>query len=109
MNASWFSAELRAFLSAARWTYAKTMPEWPHEYIVRSDCKQAQFEALVGHIREHGYQGSFYNRPITYFDEGGLVYWTMGAPLAETTIVNRCKKRDSYEERLKMGRLSDTA
>jgi hypothetical protein len=36
---------------------------------------------------------------ITYFDEGGMIYWTMGAPIAETTIINRCKKEHSYEYR----------
>jgi len=85
------------------------MPEWPHEYIVRRDCPQDLFEMLVRHIREHGYHGSFYERPITYFDEDNLVYWTMGAPLAETTIINRCLKKDSYEQRLKDGALPATA
>jgi len=36
---------------------------------------------------------------MTYYDEDGMVYWTMGAPLDETIIVNRCKKEDSYENR----------
>ena len=26
---------LRDFVDTAEWTFAKTMPEWPHEYIVR--------------------------------------------------------------------------
>ena len=34
-----------------------------------------------------------------------MVYWTMGAPLDETTIINRCRKEDTYEERLKRGTL----
>ena len=42
---------------------------------------------------------------ITYFDEGGLVYWTMGAPVEETEIINRCKKESSYEYRLAHGTL----
>ncbi len=27
--------DLRRFVSEVKWTYAKTMPRWPHEYIVR--------------------------------------------------------------------------
>jgi len=40
-----------------------------------------------------------------YFDESGLVYWTMGAPIAETIIINRCPKESTYEYRLKQGTL----
>ncbi len=42
---------------------------------------------------------------ITYFDEDGLVYWTMGEPLDQTKIINRCKKENTYEVRLKNGTL----
>jgi len=63
------------------------------------------FLDVVRHIRNHSYGGMFYRKPITYFDEDGMVYWTMGAPVEETTIVNRCQKEDSYECRLKNGTL----
>jgi len=36
------------------------------------------------------------------------VYWTMGAPLEETTIINRCRKEDSFESRSKNGTLPET-
>ncbi len=48
-----------------------------------------------------------YNKPITYYDHEGRVYWTMGAPIEETTIINRCLKEDSYESRQKSGTLPD--
>ena len=82
------------------------MPEWPHEYIVRERVDEALFERLVRHIRKHGYEGEFYQKAITYYDEGEMVYWTMGAPVEETTIINRCREVDSYEWRLKDGTLS---
>ena len=103
-----FSDELKRFIASSKWTFAKTMPVWPHEYIVRERVDRTLFLALVRHIREHGYQGWFYRKPITYFDEGGMVYWTMGAPITETTIVNRCKEEQSYEYRLQNGALPDT-
>ena len=100
-----FPATLRAFVDAAEWTFAKTMPKWPHEYIVRERGDGELFEQLVTHIRAHGYAGRFYERVITYYEEAGLVYWTMGAPLHETTIVNRCRSEDTYERRLAEGTL----
>jgi hypothetical protein len=96
---------LRDFVDTVQWTFAKTMPEWPHEYVVRERVDENLFLRLVRHIRANGYEGKFYQKSITYFDAGGLVYWTMGAPLEETTIINRCRKEDSYESRLLKGTL----
>jgi len=98
---------LREFICTVKWTYAKTMPKWPHEYIVRERVDESLFVQLVRHIRTNGYQGKFYKKDITYYDEGGRVYWTMGAPVEETIIINRCKKEDSYEYRLSTGNLPD--
>jgi len=96
---------LRDFIDTSQWTFAKTMPKWPHEYIVRKNVNENLFLQLVRHIRTNGYEGKFYSKNIIYFDDWGLVYWTMGAPLEETTIINRCRKEDSYNVRLQNNRL----
>ena len=100
-----FPPDLRTFVDEQHWTFAKTMPEWPHQYIVRERVDEALFERLVLHIRSHGCEGRFYERASTYYEEAGLVYWTMGASLRETTIVNRCRSEDTYERRLAAGTL----
>lgn len=103
-----FSADLKKFVLEQKWTFAKTFADtWPHEYLVREKVDENFFVKMVMHIREHGYVGKFYSRAITYFDDGGLVYWTMGNPIERTTIINRCKKESSYESRLKAGTLPD--
>jgi hypothetical protein len=99
---------LREFIDSSQWTFAKTMPKWPHEYIVRERVDEELFVQLVRHIRANGYDGKFYRNSITCFDEGKMVYWTMGAPLGETIIVNRCRKEDSYEYRLLKGTLPES-
>ena len=93
------------FINSQTWTFAKTMPLWPHEYIVRKNVDEGLFVQLVEHIHANGYVGSFYNQPITYFDHDGMTYWTMGSPIDETIIINRCRKEDTYTERLKRGDL----
>ena len=100
-----FNEKLKEFIRNEKWTYAKTMPEWEHEYIVRDRVDENLFVEMVQHIRQHGYEANFYKRKITYFDEDGLTYWTMGEPLDKTIIINRCKKENTYEERLKRGTL----
>lgn len=97
--------DLKRFVNDERWTYAKTMPTWPHEYLVRGRVDEALFVKMVTHIRSNGYEGHFYQKKITYFDEDGLVYWTMGEPLEVTTIINRCRKEDSFESRAANGTL----
>ena len=100
-----FPAKLLTFVNGQTWTFAKTMPEWPHEYIVRDRVDEQLFVDLVHHIRSHGRDGKFYEKVLVYYEEAGMVYWTMGAPLAETTIVNRCRSEETYEQRLANGTL----
>lgn len=96
-----FSPDLLRFVKNQEWIFAKTYAEtWPHEYLVRDRVDEAYFVKLVQHIRANGYQGYFYKKEITYYDEDGLVYWTMGAPVEETTIINRCRNDQTYEYRL---------
>ena len=101
-----FSLEPKAFVDGEQWTFARTYAQtWPHEYLVRDRVERDLFVQLVRHIREHGYEGRFYSKLFTYFDEDGLVYWTMGAPVEETIIVNRCTVEQTYAYRLKHGTL----
>ena len=102
-----FPPKLREFVESESWTFAKTMPTWPHEYLVRDRVDEGLFVQLVEHIRAEGYDGNFYRRKITYYDEDGMTYWTMGAPVEETIIINRCSKEDTYEARLAKGTLPE--
>ncbi len=66
-----FDPHIKDFIGQVTWTFARTMPDWPHEYIVRTRVDEELFVEMVNHIMAHGYQGYFYQRPITYFDQGG--------------------------------------
>jgi len=100
-----FADEITEFIETEKWTFAKTMPEWPHEYIVRERVDERLFLKMVEHIREFGYKENFYSEQYIFFEHNGLIYWTMGAPIEETIIINRTQKENSYEERLKNGTL----
>ena len=99
---------LQEFIDSVQWTFAKTNPEWPYEYIVRDQVDENLFMMLVLHIRWQGYESKFYEQIFTYYDYGGMVYWTMGEHLGATTIINRCSKEDSYESRLLKGTLPES-
>jgi len=85
--------KLRSMIAHCEWTFAKTMPFAPHEYIVREKCPLAteEFEYFVNMQREHGVKERWgkYNNSYLYIDD--YKYWTMGAPIEETTVINRAK------------------
>ena len=60
---------------------------------------------LVHHIRSHGRDAKFYEKVLIYYEEADMVYWTMGASIDATTIVNRCRSEATYERRLEAGTL----
>ena len=91
------------FIGAVRWQFAKTMPQWPHEYTVRGWRPELapQFEAFVHLIREVGTIKPWPRdaaRPRymhTYLELDGWEYWTMGEPVPETTVINRARPETS--------------
>ena len=103
--------KLREMIARCEWTFAKSMPFAPHEYIVKDKCPLTteEFEYFVIMQREHGVKERWgkYNNPYLYIDD--YKYWTMGAPLEDTTVINRAKAcvvndmHQLYEEMNKEG------
>ena len=84
------AGQFESFIATSVWIFAKTMPHIPHEYTLRKHAAdEAEFEAAVMFIRGHGYQARWGKYNHTYFDVDGWQYWTMGAPLAATILINR--------------------
>ena len=89
--------ELTRHLEAATYKFAKTMPEIPHWYTLRNTWQdQKMFAAVVQALRDLGeirpwppQRPKYYH---TYFDTGEWSYWTMGAPVCETILINRAKR-----------------
>jgi hypothetical protein len=79
----------RAFIATASWRCAKTMADIPHEYTVRGQTSEDEFNAFVLLIRRSGYKRRFGKTSYTYLNIDGHRYWTMGALLEATTIINR--------------------
>jgi hypothetical protein len=94
----------RAYIAMVRWQFAKTMPQWPHEYIVRAwrPDHEWEFFEFVALIRRDGVVKSWPRdsaRPRyhhTYLDLDGWEYWSMGAPVPETTVINRALLTQSH-------------
>jgi hypothetical protein len=84
--------ELREFVRTSLWTFARTMPQIPHEYTLRAKAPDERlFERVVLYIQQVGYKAIFGSATYTYLDIDDWKYWTMGAPLEHTTLINRAK------------------
>jgi hypothetical protein len=49
------------------------------------------FSSFVLHIRKHGVTQRYMKKFYKYLTVGEWKYWTMGAPLEDTIIINRAK------------------
>lgn len=87
-------------LTQEKWTWAKTMPGIPHEYIVRGKCRMGEedFLMIVHAQRDLGKYEIWgkYNFPYLYLD--GYKYWTMGDTFENTIILNRQKVFAEFDE-----------
>lgn len=79
-----------ASLLSKEYRFAKTMPDNPHWYTLRKSWgNDAEFDRVVANVRQFGYREKFRKTWYTMFDVNGLKYWTMGAPIRETILINR--------------------
>lgn len=87
---------LNDFLTRHEWTYSKSMPKTPHDYIVREEINSdAEFDLAVILIRKYGEAAYFFKKKLVYLLLGDYYYWTMGSPVAETVIINRASTKVS--------------
>jgi len=85
------------FVAESEWRFARTMPECPHEYTVRDLSPAGEKTTAMGHrefewfvqlIRNKGEPAEWNGHVKPYLRVGDWRYWTMGAPVEETTITS---------------------
>lgn len=82
-------------LDAHVWTFARTMPQWPHFYTVREHwTSEIPWENVVQFIRERGFKGWFGKgkAPRRYWLWKGQLYWTCSLDpknLPKEGVINR--------------------
>lgn len=90
--------EANQILDGKKWTFAKTMPKFPHWYIKREYFTDEQkFEDLVQFIRDNGTERRWFRAKYIYYTYNGYDYWTMGAPIHKTKIINKAKCKQPYK------------
>jgi len=88
--------EIDDFIRGNVWTFAKTMPDQPHWYVTKYDCRKLlEWQRMVMTIREIGFRGRYRKSYTDYLrwevDGEEYLYWTMGYPLQVTKVINRAR------------------
>tara|TARA_R100000664_G_C2698958_1_gene100050 strand:+ start:391 stop:663 length:273 start_codon:yes stop_codon:yes gene_type:complete len=85
-------SKVKALLENASYRFAKTMPKFPHYYTMKDTWNDHyEFEEVVKHIRRYGIKQKFFKTTFIYLYIDDYKYWTMGAPVNETILINREK------------------
>ena len=95
-------ADAECYVATVRWKFASTMPDWPHEYTVKSwrpDLAD-DFEQFSRLVLDSGIQRPWPPPPAApihhnhYLVVGEHEYWAMGPlgdsdPVQDKTVINR--------------------
>ena len=58
---------------------------------MRKSWDDEKFDNVVSAIKHFGYDVKWGKSTYRYFDANGYHYWTMGALISETILINRAK------------------
>ncbi len=79
-------------LLSQSWKIAKTMPNNPHEYTLRMNwANDPLFDQVVQYIRANGEDFRFGKTTYKVLKLNGMRYWTIGAPIEKTILINRAE------------------
>ena len=101
-------ADFLRFADQAEWRFAKSIPNWPHFYIVEENLPdQAAFRRAKAFVRTSGYSGKFFDMDVFYFDADGWTYWAspLANPPESQYMLNKCETEYSYESCVRSGSL----
>jgi len=81
-------------LTQQHFTFAKTMPKQPHHYTLRKHWQgEFSFDEIVQLLRDNSVERDYKGRTYRYFILNGFKYWTMGAPIKDTILINRAEDK----------------
>jgi hypothetical protein len=98
---------IRAVIESLFFRFARTMPEIPHEYVVRNADNEAAYAALFNAIMERGVYERWAGRSKRYLYPGdGWKYWAMTTELQQSRVLNRMRIEDDLERLRREGQIA---
>lgn len=100
--------DFQEFVTRVDWVFAKSIPNWPHFYIVEEELDDpVAYAAARSFIRDEGYDGHFFDLKVRYHDLGEWSYWSspLAKPFEEQYMINRCRTEYTWDALSKAGEL----
>ena len=85
----------------AKWRFAKTMPQWPHWFILRKEGSGREFDFLERLIKRCGYGDPWGKRHDFYLVRGKFKYWVLDDVLNRAAPIPNAEVRRRGERWLK--------
>jgi hypothetical protein len=88
-------ARARAYVNSMDWQFAKTMPQWPHWWVLRENGIAREFDFVKRLIKQFGCRDPWGRRTKYSFVMGRLKYWVdedclnRGAPISNEEVKKR--------------------
>jgi hypothetical protein len=88
-------ARARAYINSMDWRFARSMPQWPHWYVVREWGSAREFDFIARLIKKFGYPDRWGTRRNSYLVIGKFKYWideevlNRAAPLSNAEVRKR--------------------
>ena len=97
---------IRSAINSLSFRFARTMPDIPHEYVVRGQDNEVAYVALFTAIMEHGVYEQWAGHYKRYLYPGdGWKYWAMTTEVRESRVINRERIKDDLERLRREARL----
>lgn len=81
---------VRRWLEDQRWIFARSRANNPHWCCLRSEVADPRiFEQVVAHLGEYGSPYVWWGSTYLQYPAGRYAYWTMGAGVQNTELINR--------------------
>ena len=82
-------SELQLRLERCFWKYARTLSHNPHHYTLRDKWTDGSFDEIVEAVRHYSVDERFGKTIYQICYLGNFKYWSMGAPIEETILINK--------------------
>jgi hypothetical protein len=88
-------ARARRYIQAGNWTFSKSMPQWPHWYVLREWGKARDFDFVKRLIEKCGYTDVWTKGkpPGSYLVIGNFKYWVLGHVLNRAAPISNAEFR----------------
>ena len=96
-------ARVREYIAAFDWKFAKTMPQWPHWYVVRDWGRKRDFDFFAKFIDKSGYLDQWGQNHWKYLVVDHFKYWVCddvlnrGKPKSNAWVIKEGKRYTARE------------